>query len=87
MVSGIGIKAVKIETLDVLDCLNKTTEMINFARRTKKPVFIEYNTYRWLEHCGPNDDDHLGYRPEGELNKWKEKDPISILRNIIMSNF
>ena len=87
LVNGMGIKSVKIETINVLDCLNKTTGIINLARTSKKPVFIEYDTYRWLEHCGPNDDDHLGYRPQGELNKWKEKDPISILRNILMSDF
>ena len=87
MVNGMGIKSVKIETTNVLDCLNKTTEIINLVRTSKKPVFIEYDTYRWLEHCGPNDDDYLGYRPQGELNKWKEKDPISILRNILISDF
>ena len=84
MVSGIGIKAVKIETLDVLDCLNKTTEIINFARRTKKPVFIEYNTYRWLEHCGPNDDDHLSYLKPGELDLWLERDPITLFTKSLL---
>lgn len=87
MVNGMGIKSVKIETTDVLDCLNKTTEIIKLARTSKKPVFIEYDTYRWLEHCGPNDDDYLGYRPQGELNKWKEKDPVSNLGKILTSDF
>jgi TPP-dependent pyruvate/acetoin dehydrogenase alpha subunit len=87
MVNGMGIKSVKIETTNVLDCLNKTTEIIKLARTSKKPVFIEYDTYRWLEHCGPNDDDYLGYRPQGELNKWKEKDPVSNLRKILTSDF
>jgi pyruvate dehydrogenase E1 component alpha subunit len=87
MVNGMGIKSVKIETTNVLDCLNKTTEIIKLARTSKKPVFIEYDTYRWLEHCGPNDDDYLGYRPQGELNKWKEKDPVSNLGKILTSDF
>ena len=87
MVNGMGIKSVKIETTNVLDCLNKTTEIIKLARTSKKPVFIEYDTYRWLEHCGPNDDDDLGYRPQGELNKWKEKDPVSNLGKILISDF
>lgn len=87
MVGGMGIKSVKIETTDVLNCLNKTTETIKLARTSKKPVFIEYDTYRWLEHCGPNDDDYLGYRPQGELNKWKEKDPLSNLGKILISDY
>ena len=82
-----GVKSVKIETINVLDCLNKTTEMIKLARASRKPVFIEYDTYRWLEHCGPNDDDYLGYRPQGELNKWKEKDPVSNLGKILISDY
>ena len=87
MVNGMGVKSVKIETINFLDCLNKTTEIIKLARASRKPVFIEYDTYRWLEHCGPNDDDYLGYRPQGELNKWKEKDPVSNLGKILISDY
>jgi pyruvate dehydrogenase E1 component alpha subunit len=87
MVGAMGINAVKIETADVINCLSLTTEVINQARLEKKPVFIEYDTYRWLEHCGPNDDDSLGYRPAGELSKWKSEDSISKLENILVSNY
>jgi pyruvate dehydrogenase E1 component alpha subunit len=87
MVGGMGINAVKIETSDVINCLKLTTEVINQARLEKKPVFIEYDTYRWLEHCGPNDDDSLGYRPAGELSKWKSEDSISKLENILTTNY
>lgn len=87
MVGAMGIKAVKIETSDVIHCLNQTTEVINKARSAKQPVFIEYGTYRWLEHCGPNDDDFLGYRPVGELDKWKVDDPISKLENILITSY
>lgn len=87
MVGGMGINAVKIETSDVVNCLKLTTEVINQARLERKPVFIEYDTYRWLEHCGPNDDDSLGYRPAGELNKWKSEDSISKLENVLTSDY
>lgn len=43
------------------------------------PFLIECPTYRWLEHCGPNCDDHLGYRPYGELKTWKNKCPIQVI--------
>ena len=87
MVGAMGINAVKIETADVINCLNLTTEVINQARVEKKPVFIEYDTYRWLEHCGPNDDDSLGYRPAGELSRWKSEDSISKLENVLTSDY
>ena len=38
--------------------------------------FIEFNTYRWREHCGPNYDNDIGYRSEAEYLEWKEKDPL-----------
>ena len=87
MVGAMGISAVKIDTADVINCLKLTTEVINQARLARKPVFIEYDTYRWLEHCGPNDDDSLGYRPAGELIKWKSEDSISRLENVLISDY
>jgi len=48
------------------------------------PQFIEFETYRWLEHCGPNTDDHLNYRPKNELEFWKSKDQLENLRNMII---
>ena len=40
------------------------------------PQFIEFNTYRWREHCGPNYDNDIGYRSEAEYLEWKDKDPL-----------
>lgn len=40
------------------------------------PIFLEIETHRYLEHCGPNNDDHLNYRDLEYLKKWKEMDPI-----------
>ena len=45
--------------------------------RENIPVFLEFKTYRWLEHCGPNWDDHLGYRQENELEEWKKRCPLA----------
>ena len=35
------------------------------------PVFIKMNTWRQVEHCGPNNDDHLGYRNWEAVKNWK----------------
>lgn len=48
------------------------------------PYLIEAMTYRWLEHCGPNFDNHLGYRTEKEFLEWKKKDPVSNLENKLL---
>ena len=46
------------------------------VRNNPKPNFIEIETYRYLEHCGPNDDTKLGYRSFKEVERWKKRDPL-----------
>jgi pyruvate dehydrogenase E1 component alpha subunit len=47
------------------------------ARRGEGPSLIECITYR---HSGHSRADPAKYRPEGELERWKERDPIKIYR-------
>ena len=70
----------------VVVCLEETLAHVSWARENQLPIFLEYKTYRWLEHCGPNDDDGLGYRPTGELETWKLQDPLWVLRECLVVN-
>jgi acetoin:2,6-dichlorophenolindophenol oxidoreductase subunit alpha len=47
------------------------------ARAGKGPALIECMTYR---HSGHSRADPAKYRPEGELERWKQHDPIKIYR-------
>jgi len=47
------------------------------ARSGGGPSLIECLTYR---HSGHSRADPAKYRPEGELEKWKEHDPIKVYR-------
>lgn len=83
MCKSIGIKSSKCngnDALKVFQCLKKISD---YVRKKKEPFFIEFGTYRWLEHCGPNFDNKLGYRTTKEYLKWKKKDPLNILKNKI----
>ena len=40
-------------------------------------------TYRFIEHCGPNNDDNLKYRNKNEIDKWLKKDPIKLVENYL----
>ena len=53
-------------------------EAIEHARAGRGPAFLELETYRWLEHCGPLDDRHLGYRKPGEYEAWIARDPLKL---------
>lgn len=69
---------------DVKAVLAVTTEAVAYARAGKGPAFLVFDTYRWREHCGPNYDNHIGYRAEDEFMGWKKKDPLELIRNEIL---
>jgi pyruvate dehydrogenase E1 component alpha subunit len=71
-----GMATAHADGNDVEAVFHTTTEAVNRARRGDGPSFLLFDTYRWREHCGPDYDDHLKYRPSGELEKWKALDPI-----------
>jgi pyruvate dehydrogenase E1 component alpha subunit len=50
---------------------------VDKARAGGGATFVELATYRWLEHCGPNYDNDIGYRTEAEFRAWKEQCPVA----------
>jgi len=78
-VEHMGIPSSSIDGTDALLQYQHFVDVITAIRSGKGPRFVECPTYRYLEHCGPNDDDHLGYRPEHELDHWKTRDPIETM--------
>jgi TPP-dependent pyruvate/acetoin dehydrogenase alpha subunit len=58
-----------------------TYKMTRRAREGRGPGLIVADTYRWREHCGPNFDNHLGYRSSSEFEKWKTLCPVEKYRN------
>ncbi len=76
IVEGHGIPIFNGDGNDVSEVLKLATTATNLIRRENGPVFLNLTTYRWLEHCGPNDDDYLNYRKQGELKSWKKNCPI-----------
>ena len=85
LAAGIGIKHSKVE--DGNDAIKASTALrnaIEYTRKTSMPSFLEFKTYRWLEHCGPNNDDELNYRPLDEISEWRSKDPINRLEKQLL---
>jgi TPP-dependent pyruvate/acetoin dehydrogenase alpha subunit len=62
---------------DVEEVYRITTMAVDATRRGGGPQFLEFFTYRWREHCGPNYDNDIGYRTEEEFLEWKARDPIT----------
>ena len=75
----IGLRTDSARDEDFEDLHTKFAGLVEYARNGSGPALIEISTYRKLEHCGPNDDDILGYRPSEELVRYKNVDLIEVL--------
>ena len=80
MVEALGIESSYGKGDDVGEIYNQSNAAIKKIRNTGAPQFIEFSTYRWREHCGPNYDNDIGYRTEDEFILWKSKDPLMLLQ-------
>ncbi len=86
MVSGLGINSHYFDGSKPFSFFKKLKSIIENTRKKSEPCFIEFSTYRYLEHCGPFNDDNLEYRPKKELEKWKKKDPYLKIKTILEKN-
>ena len=59
--------------------------MINYTRNSNGPSFLQLDTYRLLEHCGPNNDDNLNYRNRKEIDVWLKESPIEVKKASLIS--
>lgn len=66
---------------DVEEVYSVTQEAVASIRQGKGPAFLEFDTYRHREHCGPNFDNNIGYRTEEEYLAWEKKCPIRLFQN------
>ncbi len=82
----IGIESSHANGYDIEDTYTKLKDAINYVRKNKKPFFIELDTYRFREHCGPNYDNELGYREVSEYENFLKKDPLISLKKYLMEN-
>ena len=81
MVRGLGCRSLffKSQTPDTI--VQTLENEIYQMRNGGGPLFCEFETYRWREHCGPNYDNHIGYRSEEEFKSWQTIDPLDNFEN------
>lgn len=86
MVRGIGIVSDSFDGNNVISVYQKVCDAITAIRSGGGPRFLEFSTYRWLEHCGPFFDNDLGYRTQEEFADWKAKEPIGQFEAVLLGN-
>lgn len=72
-----GLERIVIDGNDADAVYLTMSEAFERARAGEGPSLIECLTYRY---CGHSRADPAKYRPPGELDRWKERDPLSTYR-------
>ncbi len=80
---SLRVSSIRADGNDIRHTTKTLLNTLNFVKKNSKPVFIEFSTFRFVEHCGPNEDDHLNYRKESEIKKWTKKDPLKKMYSFI----
>jgi pyruvate dehydrogenase E1 component alpha subunit len=78
-----GIESLQGDGNDVLGVYQMTQKALEHIRLGRGPAFLEFMTYRWREHCGPNYDNDLGYRSVEDFERWKKKCPVETFRQML----
>jgi TPP-dependent pyruvate/acetoin dehydrogenase alpha subunit len=78
------ISSATIDGNDVWTVRDEATRAVEHARTGRGPAFIEALTYRFVGHSRS---DPGKYRPEGELDAWKERDPLKLARVTLKDRF
>jgi pyruvate dehydrogenase E1 component alpha subunit len=83
--SGYGMPGAIVDGMDVIAVHEATLEAVQRARQGGGPSLIEAKTYRFYNHHGVQ---NLGlkYRPDDEVARWKERDPITGLERRMIDN-
>jgi TPP-dependent pyruvate/acetoin dehydrogenase alpha subunit len=72
------VPAETIDGMDVVAVRDAALRAVAHAREGGGPYFLEAVTYRYVGHSRS---DPGAYRPAGELDEWKKRDPIVRLRD------
>jgi TPP-dependent pyruvate/acetoin dehydrogenase alpha subunit len=79
--SAYNLEKIVIDGNDADEVYRTAAKYMNRARKGGGPALIEAMTYR---HSGHSRADPAKYRPEGELEKWLERDPLKIYRERLL---
>ena len=88
LAKSLGAKTFFCDGNDAIQSYKVLTEVIRQMKNESGTTwFLEFQTYRWREHCGYQYDNDLGYRTNEEFQNWKKKDPILLFENSVQEIF
>lgn len=78
-----GIPGMQVDGMDIDAVYNAAMEATEFVRAGNGPIIIEVKTYRYRGHSMS---DPATYRTKEEVEEYKERDPIIIVKDLILKN-
>ncbi|WP_078429222.1 thiamine pyrophosphate-dependent dehydrogenase E1 component subunit alpha [Alkalihalobacterium alkalinitrilicum] len=78
---GYGFPGVSVDGADPLEVYKVMKKAVERARSGEGPTLIEANCFRFTPHS--SDDDDRAYRPEGEVEEEKKKDPLPLFNQYL----
>jgi TPP-dependent pyruvate/acetoin dehydrogenase alpha subunit len=73
-----------VDGMDLWGVRSLAAEVVERARTGDGPQFVEAATYRFVGHSRS---DPGKYRPEGELDRWKERDPLLLAASRLRTDY
>ena len=81
--TGYDLPYVAVDGNDVVATATAMGEVIQAARDGDGPFLVEASTYRWHGHY---EGDPQRYRPEQEVEAWRERDPLLVHRSRLLES-
>jgi len=82
MARGMGAQVEQLDGNDIPHSFSTVSQVIEQVRKNPRAWFLEFETYRYKAHCGPEDDVASG-RPAEELAAWLARDPLLLLQSYL----
>ena len=78
-----GIPGVQADGMDINSVYNSAVQALEYVRSGKGPCIIEVKTYRYRGHSMS---DPAKYRSKEEVEEYKARDPIAVVKQHILDN-
>lgn len=79
-----GVDSRQVDGNDVFAVREAASRAVEHVRATSSPAFIEALTYRYNDHARG---DPVVYRPDGEMERWRARDPLTLAAARIAQDF
>jgi len=76
-----GMPGYFVDGMDVLACYYVMRDVVQRARDGMGPALVEMLVYRYGGHSSADDDSV--YRPRGEVEMWRKRDPLGRMRRFL----